>query len=48
MKRETRRNGSQIYVAIVGEVQEDGVGMPIPSELTDLLGDFVDIKVIPP
>jgi hypothetical protein len=54
MKRETRWNGSQIYATIVGEVQEDGVGMPVPPELTDLLGDFVDkmsdelSKVLPP
>jgi hypothetical protein len=42
MKRETGQNGSQIYAAIVGKVQEDGVGMSVPPELTDLLGDFVD------
>jgi hypothetical protein len=54
MKRATRWNGSQIYATVVGEVQEDGVGMPVPPELTDLLGNFADIipdelpKVLPP
>ena len=54
MKRETRWNGSHMYATIVGEVQEDGVGMPIPPKLNDLLGNFADkmpeefSKVLPP
>jgi len=39
---------------LVREVQEDGVGMPIPSKLVDLLDNFADKmldklpKVLPP
>jgi len=43
MKRETRWNGTQIYENFVGEVQDDGVGTPIPPQFTDLLSNFVDI-----
>jgi len=53
MKREIRWNGYQIYAAVVGEVQEDGVGTHVPPQLTHLLGNFADImsnefpKVLP-
>jgi hypothetical protein len=52
-KRVARHNGPHIYVEIVGEVQEDGVGTPVPPELTEFLGDFTNkisnefLKVLP-
>jgi hypothetical protein len=34
MKREARKNESQIYATVVGEFQGDGVGIPIPLNST--------------
>jgi hypothetical protein len=41
MKREARQPKLYIYATIIGEVEEGGVGMPIPPKLTNVLDEFV-------
>jgi hypothetical protein len=40
MKRETKCPESQLFVVVIGEVDEGGVGTPILPTLADVLDEF--------
>jgi hypothetical protein len=42
MKRVTKCPESQIFVVVIGEMDEGGVGMPILPTLVDVLENFAD------